>query len=317
MEACHKEEECPEVPCQVNVKAKCECGRRETFVPCGVVDVPLQPSLKCDESCKKMMRFGSLFQKSAQRTYYPGTLLKFCKTNLAYVEKLERNIENMILQGKESMELVLSRSDQAKKLFIQLLVSRHYQMDLEYWNTGNSINIVIKLNVHSKVPNPKLSTYFGQVQRGQVVCEVLPFDVTLRSPLTYTDQPEMIDNILYEIKDKYYLERAERSLSVHIWDRLDTEEVLKKLAKYGWNRFEIEENFKLIDEQNEIEAAKEDVVMTSKEAQGLKEEGKRDEEEPEEETKAEENDGEEKEKSKEADSDQQEQREVEETKDPI
>jgi transcriptional repressor NF-X1 len=83
---------------------RCECGNRETYLDCGVVDEPLLKVLKCDGKCANLKRFGNFINSSskmvdAKRVYYPPILLKFTHYNLVYLQKLENRLEDFLINS--------------------------------------------------------------------------------------------------------------------------------------------------------------------------------------------------------------------------
>jgi len=98
---CHPGKECPKVPCKVEIKVKCDCGNRETFVECGSVDKKEYKTVKCDKSCANLKRFGGFISNETNnKTYYPASLVRFAKNELHFVLRLEEKIEKMLKEGK-------------------------------------------------------------------------------------------------------------------------------------------------------------------------------------------------------------------------
>ena len=66
----------------------------------------MERSLPCNNTCRNIKRFGSLMDMAKKKpAYFPATLLRFAKNHYPYLVKLESKIENMIKEGKDSIEM--------------------------------------------------------------------------------------------------------------------------------------------------------------------------------------------------------------------
>lgn len=68
------------------MRVVCSCGNRDAFVECGAIDEPFEKSLKCDQKCTNIRRFGAFYKSNQlvdlEKTYYPDVLLKYAHYNL-------------------------------------------------------------------------------------------------------------------------------------------------------------------------------------------------------------------------------------------
>lgn len=78
------------------------------------------------------------------------------------------------------IDIPLYDRNMGKKSALQTLISRHYNMDLEYYLHVKNPTIVVKLNDDSKMPSMNLSEYLRQIETGKIIPEVLPFEATIK-----------------------------------------------------------------------------------------------------------------------------------------
>jgi len=95
--------ECPNDPCKVEVSIRCRCGEREAFVECGSSDSALDRTLACNQLCKNISRFSRFHDKN--KIYYPGTLIRFAKSNMLYLLKIEKKAETFIKSNERELTL--------------------------------------------------------------------------------------------------------------------------------------------------------------------------------------------------------------------
>lgn len=60
-EVCSHYASCDFKPCEYQIKVECDCGNRTTFVDCGSTDTKLTKKIECDEKCRNLKRFQSLY----------------------------------------------------------------------------------------------------------------------------------------------------------------------------------------------------------------------------------------------------------------
>ena len=99
---CHPGQSCPnDEKCQVEIRLVCNCGNRETYVSCGATDKLEPKTLKCDKSCLNVQRFGALYKRDTTlKAYYPASLVRFAKSDLGFVLKLETFVEKFLKEAE-------------------------------------------------------------------------------------------------------------------------------------------------------------------------------------------------------------------------
>ena len=85
--------------------------------------------------------------------------MRFAKSHLSYLLGIEDRLEKMFKEGREMIDIPLYDRNMGKKSALQILISRHYNMDLEYYLHVKNPTIVVKLNQDSKLPPMNLSEY--------------------------------------------------------------------------------------------------------------------------------------------------------------
>jgi len=273
---CHPGQECPNDPCKVLVKIKCECGNRETFIKCSEKETSI---LNCDKSCANMKRFGAFLKRDEnKKSYYPPTLVRFAKNHLSYLLRVEDKLEKMFKEGKESVDIPLYDKNMGKKSALQTLISRHYNMDLEFYLHVKDPKIIVKTNQNSRLPSMTLSEYLRQIETGKIKPEILPFEATIKFfNVQQTDSIDELEFLIKEFEGEYYLERNElRQIMLHFWSKPIAEEALTRLKKSysNFSQAALEENTLLKAEEEKIKATEEDVIKTTENEQKKEDEAK-------------------------------------------
>jgi len=257
MAFCHPGKECPKDKCKVEVRVNCECGNRETWVECGATDKKEIKILKCDKSCSNLKRFGGFFQKNSdKKPYYPPTLVRFAKNELNYLLKLEDKVERLLKEGKEQFDIPIT--DSTKKNAVQALLSRHYNMALEFYLNVKNPTVCVRTTMKTTIPKVKLSEYLRQIETKQIKPDVLPFEATIKFfNLSAYDSIDDLEVLLKEYEGGCYLEKiAEKNIVVHFWTTAAAKEAIKTLKKSHTNfgNVLLEENvlLKVEEEKNKI-----------------------------------------------------------------
>jgi transcriptional repressor NF-X1 len=269
MAFCHPGKDCPKDRCKVEVKITCECGNRETWGECGSTDKKEIKVLKCDKSCSNLKRFGGFIQKEAtKKPYYPGSLVRFAKSELSFVLKLEDKVEKMLKDGKDSFDIPLTDYSNSKKNAVQVLLSRHYNMVLEFYLNVRNPCICVRTTPKTIIPKMKLSEYLRQIETHQIKPEILPFEATLKfHSLTSYDSSEELEGILKEYEGSYYIERiAEKNILVHFWTVGGAKEAIKTLKKShsNFSNVSMEENIMLKGEEEKIKINEDEIIVEEK-----------------------------------------------------
>jgi len=213
-----------------------------------------------------MKRFGGFFKKTTtQKSYFPPTLVRFAKTHLSYLLGIEERLERMFKEGKEMIDIPLYDRNMGKKSALSTLISRHYNMDLEYYLHVKNPTIVVKLNDDSKMPPMNLSEYLRQIETGKITPEILPFEATVKFfDLAPSDRSIELDMVLKAFKGEYYVERGEnQQLVAHFWRKEIAEEAINVLKKSYTNFAQavLEVNLALKAEEEKLESTQKDVKV--------------------------------------------------------
>jgi len=107
MAKCHPGKECPETPCEAELRVYCKCGCKWVNVVCK--SNPDRPPIDCDTRCWKKQRdsrianaFGTSADFAANKDkvkfeYYPEEALQFATENLTWVKKLENILTRIVM----------------------------------------------------------------------------------------------------------------------------------------------------------------------------------------------------------------------------
>lgn len=141
---CHPEVACPQTPCQYVSRINCKCGNRQAWFDCGATDQLVYKELPCDAQCKNLQRFKSLYDQGSKKVYYAGTLVKYARNNLLYVQKLEANLQELIAKGHSKLDYKFEKKQMDKVRFLQILLPKHYGLEVAYCRFGNYVIVTVK-----------------------------------------------------------------------------------------------------------------------------------------------------------------------------
>ncbi|EGR34085.1 transcription factor family protein, putative [Ichthyophthirius multifiliis] len=266
IQTCHGQSECPKEPCKVEIVIKCKCGHREAFVECGTSDCVLDRSLACNDVCRNINRFARFYDN--EKVFYPAVLVRFAKQNMLYLIKLEKKIESFIKNQEKELSLPF-QNDTQKKVSVQNLLARHYHLNVQYYNHFNSPYFVIESTKDVCIPKCPLSEYCKKVEKGEIKSDVSPFQVSIRfiGVLAKNDPNfEQLDYILKDVQKEFYVEKEDRSIVVHFWDKQVAEVAQKKLYKSQsmYSNFSFEVNEKLLKEEQQLIVPPSDIIRRMK-----------------------------------------------------
>eukprot|EP01017_Pseudomicrothorax_dubius_P003559 TRINITY_DN10540_c0_g2_i2.p1 TRINITY_DN10540_c0_g2~~TRINITY_DN10540_c0_g2_i2.p1 ORF type:complete len:398 (-),score=67.14 TRINITY_DN10540_c0_g2_i2:9-1202(-) len=123
---CHLDKECPTSACNVLVKIKCECGNREAYVECGSTEIEVKKTIKCNEKCLNVKRFGTFYEEdNSRKPYYSLALVRYAKL-FPNILKIEKKIDKMLREGEASVTVDLDNNQERKKM-VEMWVSQHYK----------------------------------------------------------------------------------------------------------------------------------------------------------------------------------------------
>lgn len=239
---CHPGLDCPDLPCLTMVKIACPCGMRFEFRECRQATSAESTPIECDNKCKTHKRFRVLFEaKSDMNTvYFAEHLIKYAKDNPRFVGKLEGDLKRMFLEGEERMSLVVEKRMPDRLNFIVGLLTNHYHLEMNYTKQEKGFFVDALTTPDFSVPQVTLSQYIGKMNVKQIGKQHLPFEAAFRFyNLSVFDKIETLEELLKDLKGKFYLERNGGMVSMFIWKSKDAEELARAIkdTKSNWSNF--------------------------------------------------------------------------------
>ena len=290
---CHpSEKKCPLDPCKYQVKIKCKCGNRTTFVECGSTDKKLSKELPCEAKCHNLQRFKALYEKTAKKVYYPGFLVKFAKNNFSYLTKLEKKFSDLLLGTENTCTLSVDKGAADRLRSLLTLTSKHYLLEVICYKSLKSNSLIITKTEESIIPQITLSEYLIKINNGDMDVDQEPFDAKIRFfSLSYYETSKELEKIIQDISDECYIETDKNGIvKMYVWNKESIPGISKRLQKSGtgFSMFEVE----IYSKKNEEEEDMEDEVIVkesewidsttkrnvSGEVEGGEENGKKEEE---------------------------------------
>lgn len=261
-ELCHPETLiCPLEPCKYLVKVACKCGNRTKFIACGCTDKKITKELPCEERCLNLQRFKALYEKTANKIYYPGFLVKFAKNHYPYLKKLELKLQDLLLGTEDKIMITVDKNSSDKLKALLTLLPKHYMLDVLIFKAPKNNLLTLVKTPESLIPQMVLSTYFEKLSKGDVDVDQSPFDAKIRFfDLAFYENIQELDKILAEVKEEYYAELDRNNkVKLYVWNRESIPSITKKLQKSGtgFSQFEVDEYKDKSEEEVE-----EDVVVT-------------------------------------------------------
>lgn len=260
-EICHPEElECPLDPCKYLVKVACKCGNRTKFIECGCTDKKIIKELPCEDRCLNLQRFKALYEKTANKIYYPGFLVKFAKNHYTYLKKLEIKLQDLLLGSEDKIMITVDKNSADKMKALLTLLPKHYMLDVLIFKAPKNNLLTLVKTPESIIPQMVLSTYFEKLSKGDVDVDQSPFDAKIRFfDLSFYENIQELDKVLAELKDEYYAELDRNNkVKLYVWNRESLPAITRKLQKSGtgFSQFEVDEYKDKSEEEVE-----EDVVV--------------------------------------------------------
>jgi len=82
-------------------------------------------------------------------------LVKYAKNNTFYVQKLEKNLEEFLTKGEAKLDFKFEKKQMDKVRFLQILLPKHYGLEVAYCKFGNYVIVTVKNTQDSIPPKPK------------------------------------------------------------------------------------------------------------------------------------------------------------------
>jgi hypothetical protein len=97
-----------------------------------------------------------------------------------FIYKVENQISEMIKKDKGSIQIILKARDTERRNAIQVLLSKHYNAEVEiYWNISKPF-LVIRNTTTLVIPRPSLMEYIALIKLGKLKPDCPPFEASIR-----------------------------------------------------------------------------------------------------------------------------------------
>jgi transcriptional repressor NF-X1 len=161
---CRHEGKCDQNPCDYKIKVVCDCGNRTAYVDCGCTEEKVFKKIECDDKCKNLKRFFTLYAQSSKvKEYYPRALVKFARLHGAFLKTQEGYLKDFLVNNELAYKIsILKKNPDIKKNMLDLL-SKHYNLDVFYFKSSTHFIITCSKNELSKPPQMKLSEYYQKI----------------------------------------------------------------------------------------------------------------------------------------------------------
>lgn len=184
-------------------------GNRHSFVKCGATNEKIKKSLNCDDRCKNIRRFKSLYSKGTRKAYYPPTLVKFARNHLSFLKKQEEVIHEFVISNETSTKFSVSRKSPKKLWGMLSLLARHYNLDVFYIKSSSRFLVTACKLEESLIPPMRLSEYYSKIEKQEIKVDDLPFEATFKFfNLTMYDMLKDLDTCLGDLKQHCYTEKS-------------------------------------------------------------------------------------------------------------
>lgn len=243
---------------------------------CDCTDKKISKSLPCEDRCLNLQRFKALYEKTGNKVYYPGMLVKFANNNHPYLKKLESKLSKLLLTHEDKILIHIDKNNSEKLKSLLVLLSRHYMLEVVILKGAKSHILTITKTADSILPQMPLSVYFEKIYTKEIKIDEGPFDAVIRFfDLSYYENTSEVDKILAEVRGEYYAEiDRNNKVKLYVWNKDSLPKIKKLLQKStsGFSQFEAEEFKEKDDEENDVDiVVKEDDVPEA--SPGEKEEG--------------------------------------------
>lgn len=252
-EKCHGEKECPNEPCDAEIKIYCKCKYRHIIGICnrfiGYDDEFEEPEpLECNSECLKNKRDAQIAkaftskdtkkQKELKADYYPEYLIDFAKSNLKLVTKVEKILEEVV---KFKCCKTLPDIEGEFLSPIAALVREHYGCDLcRYGSRLKNAKRVTDANYKdddSRIPSTLLSDYVKLIKDGVISNKANErkeklFEASIKIPnIPIGMSKEDIKRNLIGFHSEFYTEKIGQKSGYyfHFYNKYRAEEAYKKL----------------------------------------------------------------------------------------
>ena len=174
LEPCHPLKECPNNPCEAEIRVYCKCGYR--FVNTICKSIPERDPIECNSECWKYQRekklamaFGSSKDFEANKDninleYYPEEVLEFAGQYPKFVKKCEQQLTDIVLNKSTRS---FSGLGSAKKAFLSTLVFEHFKLDMCTYGGKNSKTVTdVFFKEGCRVPELMVSEVMALIDKG-------------------------------------------------------------------------------------------------------------------------------------------------------
>eukprot|EP00345_Euplotes_harpa_P008344 CAMPEP_0168335324 /NCGR_PEP_ID=MMETSP0213-20121227/10838_1 /TAXON_ID=151035 /ORGANISM="Euplotes harpa, Strain FSP1.4" /LENGTH=336 /DNA_ID=CAMNT_0008340223 /DNA_START=2118 /DNA_END=3128 /DNA_ORIENTATION=- len=248
--------ECPDLPCDAEIKKFCTCGFRFIYSICNRYDEGFEENeeekaIECNTECLKNKRDAQIAkafsskdekkQKELRADYYPEKLIEFAKDNLKTVVRLEKVFEEII---RTKGSLSLPDLDPSVRRYVSILAKEHYYLDICSYGGRHgqkAITDVYYKDENSLAPATLLSEYVKLINRG-IVSESAEerkgklFESTLKiTELPIGTSLDDLKRNLIGFHSEFYTEKigTRGGYYLHFYNKYRAEEAFKKLRLCG------------------------------------------------------------------------------------
>lgn len=192
-----------------NSKINYFLGNRTSFVKCGATTVKQKKTLNCDDRCKNIKRFKSLYSQGSRKAYYPPKMIKFARSYPSFLRKHEEIIHEFVISTDNTTKFSVSRNNPKKHQGILKLLTRHYNLDVFYIKSSNRFLMTITKMPDSLIPQMRLSEYYEKILKQEIKVDDLPFEATYKFfNLTIHDRMRDLDQCLGGLRQHCYIQRS-------------------------------------------------------------------------------------------------------------
>lgn len=254
-EKCHAQSECPDEPCDAEIKILCKCGYRFVTGVCnryvqGFDESEENKQIECNSECIKNKRDAQIAkafsskdtdkQKELKADYYPEYLIEFAKSHLKLIGNIEKILESVIkCKGGKSLPDIEGEFLSP----IAALVKEHYKCDLCRYGgrikNGKKVTDVYYKDENSQIPSTLLSDYVKLIKEGVISDKAHErkeklFEASIKVPnLPIGMSLDDIKRNLIGFHSEFYTEKVgnKSGYFFHFYNKYRAEEAYNKLRQ--------------------------------------------------------------------------------------
>jgi hypothetical protein len=251
---CHSKTDCPDEPCDAEVKVYCKCKYRHVIGVCnryvdGFNEEEEEKDLiECTPECMKNKRDAQIAkaftsmdtdkQKELKADYYPESMIEFAKSHLKMISKVELALEKAV---KNKTGETLPEIEGEFLSPIAALVKEHYGCDMARYGgrlkNAKRVTDVYYKDEDSKIPSTLLTDYVKLIKNGIISDKANErkeklFEASIKVPsMPIGMSLEDIKRNLIGFHSEFYTEKIGRQSGYyfHFYGKYRAEAAYKKL----------------------------------------------------------------------------------------